>query len=150
MNIGRDWIADHIPHQGSMCLIDHVVEWGETTIRCRATGHRAIDHPLRTDGQLHAACGIEYAAQAMAIHGALCSRVTGRPRAGFLASVRGVEFLVERLDDIDASLDIVAERLGGDENNVLYRFELAVLERPLVRGRATVILDAGALMKAHE
>ena len=150
MSIDRDWILDRIPHQGSMCLIDHVAEWDETMIRCSVTGHRAVDHPLRTNGRLHAACGIEYAAQAMAIHGALCSRGAGRPRAGFLASVRGVEFSVERLDDIDAALEVVAARLGGDDNNVLYRFELAALQRPLVRGRATVILDAGTLMKADE
>lgn len=149
MNIDRDWIAGHIPHQGSMCLIDLVTGWDETMIRCSATGHRAADHPLRTHGQLHAACGIEYAAQAMAIHGALCSRGMGRPRGGFLASVRGVEFSVDRLDGIDALLDIVAERLGGDGNNVLYRFELSALARPLVRGRATVILDAGNLMGTH-
>lgn len=149
MNIDRDWIADHIPHQGSMCLIDLVTGWDETVIRCSATGHRAAEHPLRAHGLLHAACGIEYAAQAMAIHGALCSRGMDRPRAGFLASVRGVEFSVDRLDDIDALLVIVAERLGGDNNHVLYRFELSALARTLVRGRATVILDAGNLMGSH-
>ena len=148
--LDRRWIAAHIPHQGGMCLLDSVREWSAERIRCASASHRAADNPLRNEGRLGAACGIEYAAQAMAIHGALCSRGAGRPRAGFLASVRGVEFSVERLDDIDAALEVVAARLGGDDNNVLYRFELAALQRPLVRGRATVILDAGTLMKADE
>ena len=37
----------------------------------RASSHRAADNPLRAHGRLGAACGIEYAAQAMAVHGAL-------------------------------------------------------------------------------
>ena len=69
--LDRAWIASHIPHQGSMCLLDYVEAWDRERIRCRASSHRAADNPLRAYGRLGAACGIEYAAQAMAVHGAL-------------------------------------------------------------------------------
>jgi predicted hotdog family 3-hydroxylacyl-ACP dehydratase len=144
--LGRDWIAAHIPHQGSMCLLDAVTAWTPQVIRCRSASHRRPDNPLRDGergGWLGAACGIEYAAQAMAVHGALLAARTERPRQGYLASVRGVELRAARLDDIAADLDIEAERLSGDANNVLYRFTVHAAGRLLLGGRAAVILAAG-------
>lgn len=144
MRFDRAAIAARIPHQGAMCLLDGVVECDDERIVCRALSHRAADNPLRSAGCLHAACGIEYAAQAMALHGALGNAGAARPRAGFLASVRGVEFAVERLDDIAHALDIVAQRLGGDGNHVLYEFRISAAGAELLRGRAAVVLDAEA------
>jgi predicted hotdog family 3-hydroxylacyl-ACP dehydratase len=143
--LDRAWIAAHIPHQGDMCLLDAVVEWSPERILCASASHRRADNPLRDNDRLGAACGIEYAAQAMAVHGALVAADDAPPRQGFLASVRGVEFNVDRLDDISADLDIEAERLSGDDNNVLYRFELRAGDKSLLSGRAAVILNAEAL-----
>jgi predicted hotdog family 3-hydroxylacyl-ACP dehydratase len=143
--LNRDWIAAHIPHQGAMCLLDTVVAWSPERIRCVSASHRSADNPLRADGRLGAVCGIEYAAQAMAIHGALIAGDDASPRQGFLASVRGVELNVERLDDIAGELDIDAERLSGDSDNILYRFAVRGEGRCLLAGRAMVILNAEAL-----
>ena len=65
------WIAAHIPHQGSMCLLDAVLHWDSQHLVCCATSHRHAGNPLRQFDRLGAACGIEYAAQAMAVHGVL-------------------------------------------------------------------------------
>jgi predicted hotdog family 3-hydroxylacyl-ACP dehydratase len=94
---------------------------------------------------LGAACGIEYAAQAMAAHGALLAAPDAPPRAGYLTSARGVELYVARLDDIDADLIIEAERLSGDDNTILYGFGISAGERLLLSGRVTVVLDAAKL-----
>lgn len=146
MMLDRVWIAAHIPHQDRMCLLDGVVEWDAQRIVCNADSHRSEDNPLRSGNCLHVACGIEYAAQAMAVHGALCSADASRPRAGFLASVRSVRFAVDRLDDIATPLTVAAERLGGDANNVLYGFVIGSENRTLLEGRAAVILDAAVLL----
>ncbi|HEX5802892.1 MAG TPA: hotdog family protein [Azospira sp.] len=138
----RDWIAAHIPHAGTMCLLDAVLDWSPEAIRCRAGSHRAGDNPLRADGRLGAAAGIEYAAQAMAVHGALLAGSSDRPRQGYLASVRGVDFYADRLDDLAGDLEIEAERLSGDGNNVLYQFAVRGDGRLLLAGRAAVILDS--------
>src|SRR5580658_11189609 len=69
--LDHNWIEQHIPHKGRMCLLDEVLSWDATRIRCRSATHRSPDNPLRQHGRLGAACGIEYAAQAMAVHGAL-------------------------------------------------------------------------------
>jgi len=145
MPLDRDWLLAHIPHQGSMCLLDQVDAWGSERIRCTASSHRAADNPLRAHGRLGVACGIEYAAQAMAAHGGLLAATDTSPRAGYLTSVRGVELHVARLDDIEADLSVAAERLSGDDNIVLYGFSVSAGERVLLNGRAIVVLDAAKL-----
>ena len=147
MPLDHAWLIAHLPHQGSMCLLDAVTEWDGQHIRCTASSHRHADNPLRAHDRLGAACGIEYAAQAMAAHGALLAAADSAPRVGYLAGVRGVELQVTRLDDIDADLDIEAERLSGDDNIIIYGFRVNAAGRALLSGRATVVLDAGKLEK---
>ncbi|SPK74510.1 putative beta-hydroxyacyl-acyl carrier protein (ACP)-dehydratase (plasmid) [Cupriavidus taiwanensis] len=146
----RAWIAARIPHQGSMCLLDGVVAWDPASVRCTATSHTLADNPLRAQGRLAALCGIEYAAQAMAVHGALLAEAEPgggarqRPRTGYLASVRKLVLQVERLDDIPAPLEVTAERISGEGASVLYAFVVSAAGRTLLSGRAAVILDAAA------
>ena len=141
-------IARRIPHQGGMCLLDTVVSWSPDALHARATGHAQGDNPLRRDGRLDAVHGIEYAAQAMAVHGALLADPDDRgtpARQGYLTSVRGVDMTVSRLDDLDGPLDVHVQRLSGDELNILYGFELRHENRVILQGRASVVLDAAAL-----
>jgi predicted hotdog family 3-hydroxylacyl-ACP dehydratase len=148
--LDRAEIARGIPHQGSMCLLDRVEHWDAEGIVCSADSHRAADNPLRAHGRLGGVCGIEYAAQAMAVHGALLAPSDSRPRAGFLVSVRGVEVQVGRLDDIPETLTVSATRLMGDENNILYEFRVSAAERLLLQGRAAVVINAEALTSTRE
>lgn len=140
--LDRVAIAARIPHQGSMCLLDAVLAWDSGQIHCRASSHRQPDNPLRAAERLGAACGIEYAAQAMAVHGALLAPEGAPPRPGYLASVRSVQLAVDRLDDLAQDLDIVAERLSGDEHNILYHFRVEHAGDLLLSGRAAVMLVA--------
>lgn len=147
--LDRPWIASRIPHQGSMCLLEEVTSWDVETVVCRATSHRTPDNPLRAHGRLGGACGIEYAAQAMAVHGALLAQPDRpAPKAGFLVSVRGVKLHAERLDDISEDLTVTASRLMGDENNIVYQFSVAVADRLLLEGRATVVTNAEMLARS--
>ena len=140
--LDRAAIAARIPHQGSMCLLDAVLAWDSGQIHCRASSQRQPDNPLRAAERLGAACGIEYAAQAMAVHGALLAPEGAPPRPGYLASVRSVQLAVDRLDDLPQDLDIVAERLSGDEHNILYHFRVEHAGNLLLSGRAAVMLVA--------
>jgi predicted hotdog family 3-hydroxylacyl-ACP dehydratase len=136
-------IAKLIPHAGAMCLLDGVIQWDSTKIHCVSGAHRDIDNPMRIDGQLPALCGVEFAAQAMAVHGGLSGNVDCRPRAGYLASVRDVACWRRRLDDLDGDLAVHAEQLMGDEARVIYQFTVSVGEVEVLSGRATVVLDVG-------
>jgi len=138
------WIAAHIPHQGGMCLLDRVLAWDAQHIRCSATSHRSPGNPLREQGRLGAANAVEYAAQAMAVHGALLAGA-GRPLgAGYLASVRGVRLHAERMDDMADDLQVEATRLSGDDAVILYAFTVGTAGRCLAEGRASVVLDAAS------
>jgi predicted hotdog family 3-hydroxylacyl-ACP dehydratase len=145
MRLTRAEIAGLIPHAGAMCLLDGVVEWDANRILCMSRSHRDADNPLRTDGRLPAVCGVEYAAQAMAVHGGLTGQVSGKPRAGYLASLRDVVCRGGRLDDLAGDLVVEAELVAGDGERVIYQFTLRVGEVEVMSGRAAVVLDtAGA------
>jgi predicted hotdog family 3-hydroxylacyl-ACP dehydratase len=147
--MNRTWIEARIPHRGRMCLLDEVLDWDSDRIRCRSGTHRSALHPLRAQGRLGGACGIEYAAQAMAVHGALLAADrAGAGRIGYLASVRGLRLAVARLDDIAADLICEATRIAGDPGSVVYEFSIypeACADartpggaEPLLSGRATI------------
>ena len=143
MTIGREQIAAMIPHAGSMCLIDTVLSWSPAVIRCLSRCHGHRDNPLRrADGTLGAACGIELAAQVMAIHGYLTASGSGlaRPAQGYLVSVRDVRLRTARLDRIEGDLIVDAELLMGDANCATYQFALGSEGIELLGGRATVLL----------
>jgi predicted hotdog family 3-hydroxylacyl-ACP dehydratase len=145
--IEKPGIARLIPHAGAMCLLDGVLDWDGTRIRCVTTSHRDMGNPLRRSGQLGILCGVEYAAQAMALHGSLASAGAGTARsasagAGYLASLRDLACHTDRLDLLTGMLIVEAERLHGDAERAIYGFALRHDDRILLNGRAAVVLKA--------
>jgi len=143
LRLDRAGIAALIPHAGAMCLLDGVEECDDTRIVCVSGSHAQADNPLRVGGVLPTLCGIEYAAQAMAVHGGLTALEGRRPRGGFLAALRDVRCARARLDELPGPLRIEATRLMGDEANVIYEFSIHAQGAPVLSGRATVMLDIG-------
>lgn len=141
MLIDRARIATMIPHAGSMCLLDGVTQWDATRIACIASSHRDATNPMVSDGRLGTACAIEYAAQAMAVHGALTLHPGQRPRAGLLIGVREVRLAATPLDAVAGDLQIEAEQLSAGAAGVMYQFRVRDAGQDLAIGRATVILD---------
>lgn len=149
-------IARLIPHQGSMCLLDGVDSCDAQSIVCRARNHRDAAHPLRTRNGLLSTCLIEYAAQAMALHGALLEAAAGGDAAvrtpGMLAAARNVEFTRLRLDDLpevsppDDELRIVASCVAGDARQLLYEFSAQHAGVRIASGRVSVALQ----VQVHE
>jgi predicted hotdog family 3-hydroxylacyl-ACP dehydratase len=142
LRLDSDWIRSHIPHQGRMCLLDEVLAWDATQTWCRSSTHRSPDNPLRAYGRRGAACGIEYAAQTMAVHGALVASAAGSVAPqGLLASVRGVQLQVTRLDDVGDDLIMQVTRIAGDDNTALYEFAVSADTRLLLSGRAAITFN---------
>ncbi len=132
-----------------MRLIDRVVSHDDNRIVCESDSHRATDHPLAIEGVLSIACGLEYGAQAMAIHGALVSGSApgsrdDTARLGYLVAAFDLTWSVERLDRCASPLVIEAVREFGSDNQVAYRFELSAAGESIMRGRAAVVLSASA------
>ncbi len=139
--VGKAGIAALIPHAGAMCLLDAVRDWDALSITCVTGSHRDASNPLARDGCLDAVCGVEYAAQAMAVHFGLTAG--RRPATGYLASVRDVVCHAERLDLAREDLEVTATLLAADASGAVYRFSLRDATMTLVSGRVAVVLDAG-------
>ena len=141
MLIARRKIATLIPHEGAMCLLDGVLEWDESSIRCLSRSHRDEDNPLRRLGWLHAVCGVEYVSQSMALHGALSNPGGRRAGKGYLASVRRLVLAVARLDTIRDDLIIEARQAMRMDQRTLYDFAMTAGGQTLISGRAAVVLE---------
>ena len=145
--LDRAGIAARIPHAGPMCLLDRMTAWSADAIECIAVNRRDPRHPLRSANGLLASATIEYAAQAMALHGALGGAAAGRSAApGVLASARDIRLACRRLDDLPAAdpdvLVVAAKRQAADASRILYAFSVRHGGRELASGRVTVVLDA--------
>jgi len=138
--LGREGIAALIPHQGTMCLLDRVVEWDKDSIVLATRTHRAPDNPLRLDGRVRAVHLCEYGAQAMAVHGGLSAQADGRTaKPGFLVSLRDVKLHVDFVDQLEGDLKVSARRLLESAGSWQYSFEVQFEGRTLATGRAAII-----------
>lgn len=143
MLIDADRIRELVPHSDKMCLLERVLDWNDKSIRCETSSHLEKDNPLRRHGQLSSICGIEYAAQAMALHAALCSDAGAPARHGYLASVRDTRCTTPVLDKHDFPLLISADLDFADGSRVIYSFSIESDGTALVTGRAAVVLSPG-------
>jgi predicted hotdog family 3-hydroxylacyl-ACP dehydratase len=103
-----------------MVLLDAVVAWDERRILCCSRSHLGSDNPLRRAGRLHAVCGIEYALQAAALHGALRAGGVAQ-KAGYVARLRDVVLTISHLDDpVLGTLEIEATLERAEAGGMLY------------------------------
>ena len=141
LSISKAALCRLIPHQGAMCLLDTVERWDDTSIMCTTTSHRNATNPLRRDNQLEAICGLEYAAQAMAVHvGLLQQGKECRLAVGYLGAIKHLWLRVTRLDDVKEDLTVQATRLVGEVGSFIYAFRVSVERQELLDGRASIFL----------
>lgn len=132
-------MTPQVPHGGAMRLLSRVVAHDDDAIVCAAVSHRDSGNPLRRDGMLPAVCGVEYALQAMAAHGALTGDGAAQA-AGYLASLRGVAMHVARLDDIVGELRVEARALSRAARGFVYAFRVLADGVELLSGQAAIII----------
>ena len=148
--IERATIANLIPHAGDMCLLDRVLDWDAHAIRCSATSHRDRDNPLREAGGLATLAGIEYAAQAAAVHASLLSNETA-PRNGVLAALKNVTATRQWLHEITSDIVIEANLLHSDPAGGIFSFAVLADNTCLLSGQFTLMyIDAANPLEAHE
>jgi predicted hotdog family 3-hydroxylacyl-ACP dehydratase len=135
--LGHAEIEALIPHAGDMVLLDRVVSYDEKSILCVAVNHCAPDNPLRTKGCLPAVCGVEYGAQAAAIHGPAVAGAT--ERAGQLVLLRDIVWHVPDLSVILDPLMVHATCLHKDGRSLAYEFSITVDDGELLRGECGII-----------
>lgn len=136
-------ISALLPHGPSMVLLDAVESWDANGIVCLAMGHAREDNPLRREGILPVYAAIEYAAQAMAVHGALTADGLARP--GVLGSVRRFRARVDRLDDVPTPLRVQVSLRQGEPASAIYTFSIRAGDEELASGQAAVFYARGPL-----
>lgn len=135
---GQPAVSSLIPHHGSMCLLDRIVEWDERRVVLETDTHRSPANPLRVADKLRAVHLCEYGAQAMAVHGALRAGATAEP--GMLVALRSVELTRDWIHDLPSSLRVEAVRLHADASSLQYSFRVTHRDQLLAEGRAAVML----------
>jgi predicted hotdog family 3-hydroxylacyl-ACP dehydratase len=137
--VGRERIAELLPHGSGMVLLDRILECGKQTIHCETDSHQAPDNPLRRRGRLPAMAAIEYAAQASALHAALSD---ARPPGGgaVLGGAKDVVLSVSDLSSLQGALSVKATLLLAQDNGAVYSFAIASQSGGAVaEGRFTVM-----------
>jgi len=141
LRIGKAALCRLIPHHGTMCLLNAVEQWDDTSILCTTASHRDATNPLRRDNRLEAICGLEYAAQAMAVHvGLLDQGKERRLTVGYLGAVKNLMLQASHLDDVKGDLTVQATRLVGEVNGFIYAFRVSAEQQELLDGRASIFL----------
>ena len=138
--IKHEELCSLIPHSFDMCLLDHVESWDNDNITCNSNSHLLKTNPLRRKKNLSSIHLLEYAAQAMAVHGGLHDREQGKTMTeGYLAALRDVKMNLCNLDEIQVELQIKAKRILSQGGNMIYSFAVSSGDIELVSGRATVV-----------
>lgn len=140
--LSKEAICRLIPHSGSMCLLDEIDYWDQNKIQSSSRSHLSEHHPLRVRGCLSIVHGIEYGAQAMAVHGGLVNPdQTAEKRISYLVAVKSVEFSNHEVLDVlaEGRLLVVAERIYAEAGNQLYQFIIENEQTLLLKGQAMVI-----------
>lgn len=138
MELDHAAIAARLPHTGRMCLLDRVLEWDADRIRCSAVSHRDADNPLREAAGLATLAGIEYAAQAAAVHGALL-RGEMLPRSGVLAALKNVISTRPWMHEIVEDIVIEANLLHSDPAGGIFAFAVFASEERILNGQFTLM-----------
>jgi predicted hotdog family 3-hydroxylacyl-ACP dehydratase len=84
--------------------------------------------------------GVEYAAQAVAVHGGLSRVSAEKPTIGYLAAVRDVVCSAERLDRESGDLVVRAKQVAAQSGRLLYDFRVEAGGRELLKGRLAVVV----------
>lgn len=140
--ISKAELCQLIPHAGAMCLLDGVEYWDGTRILCRSNTHLLADNPLRKDSVLSIVHGIEYGAQAMAVHGGLLAQESGQaPMPAYLVSLKNIHFSGQQFLSCDQQqgLKVEAEKVYASQGSLVYIFRVACDKTLLLSGEAMVI-----------
>jgi predicted hotdog family 3-hydroxylacyl-ACP dehydratase len=132
-------ISALIPHAGTMCLLERIEHWDDSSVTIATTTHRNPANPLAGRSGLRAIHLCEYGAQAMAVHGGLMAHARGeRARPGLLVSLRDVTLGCDFVNDLEGELVVEARRLHDSGAAWQYEFRVTHTGKLLAQGRAMV------------
>ena len=138
--ISKNELCRLLPHAGTMCLLDSVLHWDNTSIICTAGSHRNHDNPLRRFQRLPTVCGLEYAAQAIGAHIGLTATTRTGLALGFLGSIKDLELYSPYLDECSDDLEIQSKSIFGQDTAFIYTFSIQAGAKVLLEGRSSIFV----------
>jgi predicted hotdog family 3-hydroxylacyl-ACP dehydratase len=130
-------VAQLIPHEAPMILVDELVEWSPTHARVRAQVRRG--GPFVSDGQLPATILLEYMAQAVAVADGMNGRESGPRELGLLLGVRELNLEIDAVAIGDV-LDIHVAHRFHDDGLASYDCEVRRGDQRLASGAVNVMI----------
>jgi predicted hotdog family 3-hydroxylacyl-ACP dehydratase len=136
-NLSAIEIEQRLPHAGKMSLLNKIIIVDKYTLTAQAKNHLEPHNPLSIKGKINSINGIEYAAQAMALHGSLLS---AKVSVGYIASIRNIELKSPFFPKINEPLQIHVVKLMGNKTGFTYQFDVQCQQIELISGKITVFL----------
>ena len=135
-------LSKFLPHGNKMCLLSSVEYWDASSITCLTSTHRNYDNPLRRQGVLGMIAGLEYAAQAMAVHVGLTTDISEHNASlGYLGAVRDLQVHIRTFQQFAEDLTIEATLLLEQHMRFIYSFSMKANETMLLQGRASIFIQ---------
>jgi len=140
-SLSRLELSKFLPHGNEMCLLSSVEHWDASSITCLTSTHRDQNNPLRRQGLLGMISGLEYAAQAMAVHVGLTTDISEHNSSlGYLGAVRDLQVCSRTFQQFPEELTIHASLLLGQRMSFIYTFSMKANEAILLQGRASIFI----------
>lgn len=139
-SMNRTELEAYLPHAGDMVLLDAVDAISPDAVACRASSHALASNPLRRGGVVPANAALEYAAQAIALHGRWRTRAEpSSKQAAFIAVLRHARWRRQPLSAAPAPLIVSARLLAELGESAHYAFEVTdALGAQIAAGEAIV------------
>ncbi|MEC4680246.1 MAG: 3-hydroxylacyl-ACP dehydratase [Nitrospirota bacterium] len=135
-------LSKFLPHGKDMCLLSSVEYWDASSITCLTSTHQDQDNPLRQHGRLGMISGLEYAAQAMAVHVGLTTNISEHNASvGYLGAVRDLQVHSRTFQEFAEDLTIEANILLEQSMSFIYTFSIKAGETTLLQGRASIFIQ---------
>jgi len=135
-------LSKFLPHGKDMCLLSSVEYWDASSITCLTSTHRDQDNPLRQHGRLGMISGLEYAAQAMAVHVGLTTNISEHNASvGYLGAVRDLQVHSRTFQEFAEDLTIEANILLEQSMSFIYTFSIKARKTTLLQGRASIFIQ---------
>lgn len=131
-------ISSLIPHGPGMSLIDEIVQWDQKNLCARTMSHTAPDNLLRGSNGLRCVHTVEYAAQCMAVHGALNAADHGT-RPMVVGALKNVRLSDVRLDTLTSPLIIQVTIAVTGNAGAIYKFSVHHQDISIASGRVTLL-----------
>ena len=114
-------VAQLVPHEPPMLLVDELIAWTSTTAQVRAKVRAG--GPFVVEGRVPASILLEYMAQAIAVADGMTGHVTGREGIGLLLGSRELRFEVDGVE-VGDTLDMFVEQQFADSKIASYACRL--------------------------